>query len=437
MKKAVIFFGLIFSILACNTIEPPPPPPPNGVTIENTITLSTLWQDLNKIAINFTRSQLDTHTTFSYKLKRKNPTGSETEYLFMLTGLDTTFIDENLNQGAIYRYKVEAEEQQGKTADTSKTLIVTTLDTTSHEITWTIDTLGQPGDLGLFDVWGIDENNVWAVGAVNMQQGVTSVIKWDGIKWNFHSWPEGGARGIWGFSENDIWTVGDFSNRGFVGHYNGANWTEYRSEYFLAKGDTVYPLYAVWGAAPDDVWAVGDKGTIIHWDGVEWKKADGINEKYTLWDIWGFDEFNVYTIGNERNEKMILYKYDGNEWKAILNRPTSSSIRSTVWGPYRDMLYALDLEKYKIINESITTFTIPVQESAIYKIRGDGANNLFTVGAFGEVIHFNGVNWDKQDELYIYPNSRLLRGVWVKGNKVFVVGQIANNGAIIIQGTIN
>jgi hypothetical protein len=47
------------------------------------------------------------------------------------------------------------------------------------------------------------------------------------------------------------------------------------------------------------------------------------------------------------------------------------------------------------------------------------------------------VKWDKQDELYIYPYSRLLRGVWVEGKRVFIVGEIANNGAVVIQGRIN
>ena len=183
MKRAiagvlVISLGLLLK--SCDTTEPPPPPP-DGDNIENTITLTTLWQDLNKVAVNFTRSQIDTTGTFTYKLKRKNPAGNETEFLFTLLGMDTTFIDENLTKGTYYSYKVEADEQQGKTKDTSRTLLVTTLDTTSHEITWQIDTLGQPGNF-LYDVWGLDENNVYAVGYVELQSGNSSIIKWDGIE---------------------------------------------------------------------------------------------------------------------------------------------------------------------------------------------------------------------------------------------------------------
>ena len=432
MKKAFIFFGLIVSVLSCNSVEPPPPPPPpNGVTIENTITLSTLWQDLNKIAINFTRSQLDTHTTFSYKLKRKNPTGSETEYLFMLTGLDTTFIDENLNQGALYSYKVEAEEQQGKTADTSKTLIVTTLDTTSHDITWHIDTLGQAGNF-LYDVWGLNEDNVWAVGAVNMQQGVTSVIKWDGIKWNFHSWPEGGARGIWGFSENDIWTVGDFSNRGFVGHYNGANWTEYRSEYFLEKGDTVYPLYAVWGAAPDDVWAVGLKGTIVHWDGIEWKKVNSpVN--LLLYDIWGTSANNIYAIHISLAQQSLLIHYDGNVWTEITDQlPTGARNFTSLWFDRGGTGYIVGNNVLYYNGGTFSRIEIN-QDKFLLRVRGRNSTDVFTVGQKGRVHHFNGIDWITYPDLFDETPGMELRGVYVTETTVFAVG-IINGGSIIYRG---
>ena len=35
-----------------------------------------------------------------------------------------------------------------------------------------------------------------------------------------------------------------------------------------------YGLYGVWGSAADDVWAVGDGGTLLHWDGFAWTRAD-------------------------------------------------------------------------------------------------------------------------------------------------------------------
>lgn len=430
MKRAifsvlVISLGLLLK--TCNTTEPPP----NGIHIKNTITLTTPWQDLNKIAVNFTRAQTDTNGTFTYRLKRKNPTGSETQFLFMLLGMDTTFIDENLERGTRYSYKVEAEEQQGKTKDTSRTIYVTTLDTTSHNITWQIDTLGQPGDF-LYDVWGLDESNVYAVGAVHMQQGVTAIIKWDGTKWNYHSWPEGGARSIWGFSDNDIWTVGDYSNRGFIGHFNGTNWTEYRSEYFLARGDTVYPLYAVWGSSPDDVWAVGDKGTIIHWDGSEWKKVQSpVN--LLLYDIWGASASDIYAIRFSLSQNSQLIHFDGNIWTEITDQlPSGQRNFASLWFDKGGTGYIVG--NNVLYYNGVVFNRIEInQDKFLLKVRGRNSTDVFTVGQKGRIHHFNGVDWTTYPELFDETPGMELRGVYLTETTVFAVG-IINNGSIIYRG---
>jgi WD40 repeat protein len=38
----------------------------------------------------------------------------------------------------------------------------------------------------------------------------------------------------------------------------------------LASG-TTQDLHGVWGTAENDLWAVGGAGTLLHWDGAQWK----------------------------------------------------------------------------------------------------------------------------------------------------------------------
>jgi hypothetical protein len=140
-----------------------------------------------------------------------------------------------------------------KTIDTSSTIVTNTLSTTSHDITWEIDTLGQPGDF-LYDIWGLDKNNIWALGGIHTNQGVTAIIKWDGFEWGYHSWPQATLYGIYGFNENEIFVVGG-GTYGFAAKWNGNVWEEY--SFFPPSADTIWGLRAVWGSAPDDVWAVG------------------------------------------------------------------------------------------------------------------------------------------------------------------------------------
>jgi len=416
-------------LIQCDTTEPPPPP--DGDKIKNTIAITTLWQDLNKIAINFTRSQLDTNRTFTYKLKRKNPTGSETQFLFMLLGTDTTFIDENLNRGMEYAYRAEAEEQEGKTIDTSKSLLVTTLDTTSHNINWTIDTLGQPGDF-LYDIWGLDESNVYAVGFVELQSGNSSIIKWDGIEWRAFTNVGGVKYGIFGFSEASIFVVGESSNRGIVAIWNGSQWTEYRSDYFLARGDTVYPLRSVWGSSPDDVWAVGDQGTIIHWNGSEWRKVQSpIN--LILYDVWGTSSDNIYAIHISLSQQSQLIHYQGNSWTNITNQlPTGERNFTSLWFDKGGTGYIVGNNVLFYDGGTFNRIVIN-QDKFLLRVRGRNSTDVFAVGQKGRVHHFNGTDWMTYPELFDESPGMELRGVYVTETTVFAVG-IINNGSIIYRG---
>ena len=441
MKKIIVSLLIIslgLLLKSCNTTEPPPPPPPpppNGTTVHNTINLSVEWTDLYRIKLKWNISTTDTINTFRYELSRKDELGSETIKNFFISGTDTSYIDgdiDSLASGKNYIYKVRAYDTSDKLIDTSRTLIAKTLAPTSHNIIWHIDTLGQPGDLGLLDVWGVDENNVWAVGGVNLPQSGTNVIKWDGTKWNYHSWPEGGARGIWGFSENDIWTVGDYANRGFIGHFNGSGWTEYRDDYFLVRGDTVYPLYSVWGSSPDNVWAVGDQGTIIRWDGSEWKKVQSpVN--LLLYDIWGSSASDVYAIRFSLSQNSQLIHFDGNIWTELTNQlPSGQRNFASLWFDKGGTGYIVG-NNVLFYNGGVFNGIEINQDRFLLRVRGRISTDVFAVGQKGRVHHFNGSDWMTYPELFDESPGMELRGVYVTETTVFTVG-IINNGSIIYRG---
>ncbi|MDP2302252.1 MAG: hypothetical protein Q8N03_07505 [Ignavibacteria bacterium] len=297
----IILLPLLFTAVSCNKPTEPPPVDDKPI-VKNTIVLKTEWQDLNRICIKFNKALDDTASLYKYTIKRKREIGEEQIIaIFNIYGRDTLYIDgatDTLEMGKIYTYRITAEDKEEKLKDTSNTITTATLSPTSHDIVWQIDTLGQPGNF-LNDVWGIDENNVYAIGYVQMPEGPTGVIKWDGNNWNVFPSFAGIKQGIYGFDENNIFIVGEYTNRGVVGIWNGTNWAEYRDDYFLNRGDTVYPLRSVWGSSPEDVWAVGGSGTIIHWDGVEWKKVQGIERRYTLWAVSGRSSNEVFATGKD------------------------------------------------------------------------------------------------------------------------------------------
>lgn len=65
-------------------------------------------------------------------------------------------------------------------------------------------------------------------------------------------------------------------------------------------------------------------------------------------------------------------------------------------------------------------------------IRGNGLNDIIVVGAFGEVIHFNGLAWKSIKN----ATTTLINGAYsrvaVKGNLVVAVGNDDIKGVILV-----
>lgn len=429
----VLLFLILLLYARCDTTEPPIIPPDESVA--NTISLTILWADFYRINVKWNKSAKDTLEPFTYRLTQTDEQGNKITKDFLIADKDINFTagePDSLPRGKKYWYKVEGFSNENKLRDTSKTIEAKTLAPTSHDIVWQVDTLGQPGNF-LNDVWGLDENNVYAVGFVELKRGNSSIIKWNGNEWIPFPNIGGVKYGIFGLNESNIFVVGESSNRGIVAIWNGSNWTEYRDDYFLARGDTVYPLRAIWGASPNDVWAVGDKGTIIHWNGTQWKKVDaGINTRIN--SIWGTSQNDIYIVAVS-GINSVLFKYDGLTWVNI--SPNIGIFATTLWktNPGKLLIGGTALLEYD--GSSFQQVVIPERTRGIVKMSGSNLNNIFSAGDFGEITHHNGITW-KDINKFEVPDGRyrVLRSVWCSEHKVFIVG-VDENRAIIINGSIN
>ncbi|MDP2362827.1 MAG: hypothetical protein Q8M94_03555, partial [Ignavibacteria bacterium] len=337
--------------------------------------------------------------------------------------------------GKIYTYRITAADKEENLKDTSNAITTATLSPTSHDIEWTIDTLGVPGNSGLRDIWGTDENNVFAVGGVTLPDGGSSVIKWDGEKWNSlpDPSPDWGPNGIFGFSENDFWVVGS-QTHGSAAHWNGTTWDQ---EYFWyphqPNKDSIFGLNAVWGASPNDVWAVGGSGTIIHWDGVEWKKVQGIERRYTLWAISGRSSNEVFATGKDMNTaEWILYSYDGNSWtKKELG--FSGPPRTGVWQAKSGEVFLIGTYPKMLRNGVLENMPIN-HRYAQSAVRGSTITNVFSVGHYGDVHHYNGKNWKTLSELNTYPyRGCVMTNAFVTEKSVFIT-TLGDENVLVFRG---
>lgn len=184
------------------------------------------------------------------------------------------------------------------------------------------------------------------------------------------------------------------------------------------------------------MWAVGNQGTIIHWDGFEWRKIDNIDPRFNLWDVWGFNSDCIYAIGNQPNIQMAFYYYNGTQWNLIKTDASPGLRLSTTWGPFNDYVFVIDAHQYLYRLGNFETLILPDRTSVINKVRGNGINNIVTVGAFSEVFHYNGISWKRINQLYTYPDITSLNSCFVTERKIFAVGY-TNERALVVIGTNN
>ena len=172
-----LFLALLFSSLSCDSTEPPPivPPPPPPPDYRN-ITLTVEDISYTEAWINVKTDSISFPATITL-LKNTN------EEKFVLFNSDTTVYVDSLQPNVNYTF------QAVLTGDTirSDTVKAKTLEPTSHNFTWETWEFGTHSSSALYDVAIIDENNIWAVGEIYMNDSLGNpdsklynLIKWNG-----------------------------------------------------------------------------------------------------------------------------------------------------------------------------------------------------------------------------------------------------------------
>jgi len=305
---------------------------------------------------------------------------------------------------------------------------------TSHEYEWEMDTLYAPTALQVImsDIWGTDENNVYVVG--HSDENKYQVWHWDGEKWEnidlfFPGYPYS-LNAIYGFAGDDIWVVGTELHtyapgmyKDFIAHYNGSQWE-------LMKNIDAPWCFSVWGTSSNNLFVGSDSGIILHYNGSEWEK------QYTgtmagILSIFGFNENDLFAVGASHDKKppidttyYYFFKYNSLKWKLInfYKRTIALEPRKfghrTLWG-VQNVLYSGGYGLYQYNNNE--WFPIFDDNIFIWDIYGNHQNDIFAVGLFGYIFHYNGVDW------YLYKQflNKFInnKGVWMYGDYVFIIGQ--------------
>ncbi len=450
MKTAVIIIVIIISSLvffSCKGYNPVPPgeQPQATLTLED-VSCKEAWIKLSTNNVSFP-ADVELY---------KDSSLAET---ISLSNTDSLFYIDSLLPNQTYNFHTIIHPYNHTEQVTSNRLPVTTMDTTSDNFTWQSWTFGgQAGGCNLYDVAIISENDIWAVGRINIadtsQNGYTmyNSVHWDGNNWelkriqtdfrgNLITVP---LTGVFTFSPTDIWMVGSLPVHG-----DGQNWVMYDLRSFV---DPTLSLFKVWGISTNDIYFVGSSGSIAHFQNGQWSSEESGTDM-ALADMVGTSGNNIFICGADvNNVKGIILKKNNSGWETFVNsriltpeelfKPDLYGSLPSIWLDEKNTLYAAGnlLYQYKFGKwdyvHSLPENFIGGNPGVYYRgyiadVKGVKSNDMWIVGDRNTLRHFNGVSWkqigfpcspDSDIVWYtVYPTENCVAVVGFKGNSAIVM----------------
>lgn len=305
-------------------------------------------------------------------------------------------------------------------------------DTTSHAWTFEIDTLGDGGGSTLYDVDIVSTNPplAYVLGEINAKDSTGNwanppynLARWDGNHWSLQRvlYSYQGQlfyqllQCIYVLNANDIWVAGNG-----VEHWDGSQFKNVDLPIAIWGQGRVNKI---WGTSSSDLYIVGEGGSIARWGGSGWTKL-AIGTTLDIRDIWGSsDGSQILAIASSLNtpEKKVLSIHG--------TTVTTLSDSGLPWDIYG--LWFSPNKKYYIagggifsknqLNDPVWNNSQNVISYEAGGIRGNDTNDVFEVGSFCEITHYNGKSWhDYKDEIPIADGA--LGRVAVKDNLMIAVG---------------
>jgi len=385
---------------------------------DSTIHLSVVNEGTFSVRLKV--SVKDSSDAWSFALNRDDSTVATVS----ATGADTTLRDGGLLPGHTYRYRAYWLDG-GDATDSSEEVTATTMDTTSHNFTWVIDTLGNYGSY-LNDVAIVNDDNIWVVGYITTDTATYNAAHWDGNEWELILIDRiVDFDGVYAFNDNEIW----FSDGCFIYLYEGNSFIKMWECDWQSFGPG--QANRIWGSSPDDIYFVGDNGSIVHYDGSTFRRMESGHDvrlidvsgtpdgEYVY--VVGMDFFSpayssIYQIHNGEVETLFYQEFTLPHDDTDLGVVSSVSVNgdTAYFVTYRGLLKRNTYTGESKIDHAFSNYdyrNLVVQNS----------NDIFAMGGGGTYVHFNGSTWDLNDDLY--PDENLSSwGSAFNGNTIVLTG---------------
>jgi hypothetical protein len=315
----------------------------------------------------------------------------------------------------------------------------------------------------LYDVAIINENDIWAVGEIYINDSLGQadpqpygIAHWNGIEWNLmkvFSRDYGttqkfasSIKTICAFGTDSIYVC---TSANFL-KWNNGDWVE--KAFFMANVPFTGQVIKMWGTREGNMFFSGNSGAIYHYNTGSWVSVRS-GTTLPLTDIYAKNENEVFVSGAYTPEvKGVLLKGTSSQFSVMINSGIINSNElfgklygelDAVWVDENGTVYTGGnlLFQYK---NSIWDYVISLPENYIggnpgnyYRgfissIRGNSSNDYIIAGDRNTLKHFNGMSW-AQIGLPYSPQSQIIwRSVKMKNNSVVAVGFNGSKAFIIL-----
>lgn len=428
------FLSILLSTASCNTTEPPDPPitpqPKATLTVQDVSCLEA-WIKLElenielPVDINVFQDSIPI-------LEINN-----------LTSNDTIIYIDSLQPSQTYKFH-SIIQSITQSEVKSNELTITTLTPTSQEFTWQVYSWGMHSSSEIKDVAIIDENNIWCVGEIylNDSLGIADPQRYNGVRLEGQEWSviripyifQGQSfhhpiQSILSFNEDNIWFCG-----------NGIILWDGDSYLPITIPSNIwgpYQMNKLWGSSSNDLYVVGNEGNTAWYNGINWQKIE------TGTDINFRDIYGSINKDNNEVEIIALASNSGiNQRKKLvrIKNQTVETLPDSGLADYLSTVWFISGRKYCIggqgYYESNTFGPVWERDNSIPQIhitsiRGAGLNDIVLGGSFGLLMHYNGLNWMN----YAYITASyfdVISEVAIKGNTVVAAGFKGSKAVVMI-----
>ena len=429
MKTLFNFIFILFTslaLLSCGTTDPQIP-----VEAKPTLTLAPEDTSCTEVWVRLTTNDLTLPAELT--LKQYNPTGDSISQILLLNTQDTLLYIDSLLPNQTYKLQVSSVKYQVE----SKKLSITTMDTTSHNFTFTTWTFGEHSSSILNDVAIINENDIWAVGEIYMNDSLGNpdlkaynAVHWNGTNWElkrimFYTFcPQGSGEGS--YPAQSIFAIDDQD----VLISSGSQIAYLSNGVQIKKECVSVSVNKIWSISVNDIYSVGFGGEIARYNGINWTNLES-GTSLDINDIWGYS--------NNISEPFILCaasNFGTNDQKKLL-RIQNTIVDTMNWSPQRDLFTVWFKSKYKIYAGGSGVFVNSgkgwkeeknLPHNFTFRIRGNNYNDLYATGGLGYFAHFNGYSWQTLNEISLQGGD--YKGLTTKGKTCCVVGFVGAQAVI-------